>query len=325
MIIVQNVSKRYGKFLANDGISLTVKQGELAVLLGPNGAGKSTLIKCVCGLLRFQGSVGLGGFDNRTVEAKRMLGYVPEMPVLYPLLTVYEHLEFIAKAYRLKDWKPLAEELFRRFELSDKIAKLGKELSKGMQQKVSVCCALLPKPRAIILDEPLVGLDPHGIREIKAIIEDLKNSGCALLISTHMIESIENNWDVTYILQNGRIAAVCRREELPEGQTLEDIYFSITDGDTAVGDTVEGDTVEGDAATGDPVAEDAAAGDTVAGDIPEGGAVAGEWGVDVADGKLAEGIAVKGALAEDNVVARDGAAPGDIAVPGDVGGGSEQK
>jgi ABC-type multidrug transport system ATPase subunit len=230
MITVQNVSKRYGKFLANDDISLRVQPGELTVLLGPNGAGKSTLIKSVCGLLRFQGGVCIGGFDNRTTEAKRLLGYVPEFPALYPMLTVYEHLEFIAKAYRLQNWQPEAQELLRRFELTDKTGKLGKELSKGMQQKVSVCCALLPQPKAVILDEPLVGLDPHGIREIKAVIADLKHKGCALLISTHMIESMEDNWDATYILKDGRVAAVCRREELSTEQTLEGIYFSITEG-----------------------------------------------------------------------------------------------
>lgn len=195
MIVAEKVSKRYGKFLANYNLSLTINPGELTVLLGPNGAGKSTLIKSICGLLRYQGSITVDGFDNRTIEAKQLLGYVPEMPVLYPMLTVYEHLEFIAKAYRLQGWKPLAEELLRRFELDDKTQKLGKELSKGMQQKVSVCCALLPKPKAVILDEPLVGLDPHGIREIKSVIADLKQSGCALLISTHMIESMEENWD----------------------------------------------------------------------------------------------------------------------------------
>ncbi|MDR2530863.1 MAG: ABC transporter ATP-binding protein [Oscillospiraceae bacterium] len=230
MIDIQDVSKRYGKFLANDSISLTVNSGELTVLLGPNGAGKSTLIKSVCGLLRFSGTITVGGYDNRSADAKRLLGYVPEMPVLYPMLTVYEHLEFIAKAYRLSDWQPTADELLRRFELDDKTMKLGKELSKGMQQKVSVCCALLPQPKAVVLDEPLVGLDPHGIREIKSVIADLKSSGCALLISTHMIESVEENWDSTYIMKGGKVAAVCHRGEFPHGQTLEDIYFAITEG-----------------------------------------------------------------------------------------------
>jgi ABC-type multidrug transport system ATPase subunit len=229
MINVRNLTKRYGKLTANNNLNLSIQDGELAVLLGPNGAGKSTLIKSICGLLRFDGSVTVCGHDNRTIEAKRLLGYVPEFPALYPMLTVEEHLEFIAKAYRLSNWRERCEELLRRFELDDKRNKLGKELSKGMQQKVSVCCALLPGPKAVIFDEPLVGLDPHGIRELKSAISELKNNGCALLISTHMIESMEDNWDVTYIMQQGKIARVCARSGLAGGESLEDIYFSLTE------------------------------------------------------------------------------------------------
>ncbi|MGI6120186.1 MAG: ABC transporter ATP-binding protein [Desulfosporosinus sp.] len=229
MIDVRNMTKKYGKLAANDNINLSVGRGELAVLLGPNGAGKSTLIKSVCGLLRFQGAITINGHENHTVEAKRLLGYVPEFPVLYPMLTVAEHLEFIAKAYRLEAWEKRGEALLRRFELHDKKMKLGKELSKGMQQKVSVCCALLPQPQAVIMDEPLVGLDPHGIRELKTVIVQLRDSGCALLISTHMIESVEEDWDVTYIMVKGRVARVCRRTDLVAGQSLEEVYFTITE------------------------------------------------------------------------------------------------
>ncbi len=230
MIDVNGITKKYGKFVANDNITLSVNSGELAVLLGPNGAGKSTLIKSVCGLLRFKGKVTVDGYENHTADAKRLLGYIPEFPVLYPMLTVYEHLEFIAKAYRLDNWNTKAEELLNRFELDDKRMKLGKELSKGMQQKVSVCCALLPQPKAVIFDEPLVGLDPHGIRELKSVISQLRESGCSLLVSTHMIESIEDNWDVTYIMVNGKIERVCRRSDMRENQRLEEVYFAITEG-----------------------------------------------------------------------------------------------
>lgn len=230
LIHAEHITKRYGKVLANDHISIDVASGQLAVLLGPNGAGKSTLIKCICGLLRFDGVVCIGGFENHTPEAKRLLGYIPEFPALYPMLTVYEHLEFIAKAYRLTDWENRAEELLARFDLADKRMKLGKELSKGMQQKVSVCCALLPEPKAVIFDEPLVGLDPHGIRELKAMMAQLKQSGCAMLVSTHMIESMEENWDSTYIMMKGKIARVCHREEAEAGGGLEELYFSITEG-----------------------------------------------------------------------------------------------
>lgn len=240
MIDAKAVSKRYGKTLAVNNISLKVEPGELSVLLGPNGAGKSTLIKSICGLLRFQGSVTIDGFDNRSSDAKKILGYVPEIPALYPMLTVYEHMEFIAKAYRLVDWGARAKDLMQRFEMDDKLTKLGKELSKGMQQKLSVCCALLPSPKAVILDEPLVGLDPHGIREIKTVIADLKRDGCALLISTHMIESMEENWDTTYILKEGSVAAVCDREEISQEQSLEDIYFRIIESSDALSAHTEG-------------------------------------------------------------------------------------
>ncbi len=228
MIQVNSLTKRYGKLVANNDISLAVNPGELTVLLGPNGAGKSTLIKCICGLLRFEGTITIQGHDNRSSEAKRLLGYVPEMPALYPMLTVREHLEFIARAYALLEWEALADELLQRFELDDKQNKLGKELSKGMQQKVSICCAVLPRPCALIFDEPLVGLDPHAIRELKTMIIEMKRAGCAMIVSTHMIESVEENWDTTCIMTGGRIARVCRRDEL-EGGDLENLYFSITE------------------------------------------------------------------------------------------------
>jgi ABC-type multidrug transport system ATPase subunit len=210
---------------------MSVASGELAVLIGPNGAGKSTIIKSICGLLRFDGRITVGGFDNRTPDAKRILGYVPEFPSLYPMLTVDEHMEFIARAYRLGEgWRGRAEDMLARFELSDKRTKLGKELSKGMQQKVSVCCALLPEPKAVILDEPLVGLDPRGIRELKNALAELKAAGAALLVSTHMLESVEENWDLTYIMVGGRISRTFRRSELQAGESLEAAYFAATEG-----------------------------------------------------------------------------------------------
>ena len=230
MIQISNVTKKYGRLIANEDLTFSVGDGEITILLGPNGAGKSTIIKSICGLLKFQGSIMINGHDNHNIEAKQIMGYVPEMPTLYPLLTVYEHLEFIAKAYRLSNWEDWAKELLTRFELLDKSNKLGKELSKGMQQKVSICCAALIKPKVLILDEPLVGLDPHAIRELKLLIEELKKKGCSLIISTHMIESVEQSWDTTCIMMNGHIAKVCKRSEIAEGSDLEDLFFEITEG-----------------------------------------------------------------------------------------------
>ncbi|KEZ88402.1 ABC transporter ATP-binding protein [Clostridium sulfidigenes] len=231
MLVINNVTKKYGKFVANDNISFQVGDGEIAVLLGPNGAGKSTIIKCICGLLRFQGNISIEGFDNKSVEAKRIIGYIPEVPVLYDMLTVEEHLEFIARGYNLTDWREYAEKLLRIFELDDKKQKFGKELSKGMQQKVSICCALLPKPKVIIFDEPLVGLDPHGIKALKELIMELKNQGAAMIISTHMIDSVKEFWDVAHIMMNGKIAATRVKEDAEKSnEGLEELFFHITEG-----------------------------------------------------------------------------------------------
>ena len=225
MFQVRGVTKRYGKVVANDSIRFDVKDGEIAVLLGPNGAGKSTIIKCIAGLLRFEGEI------DKSLEAKALLGYIPEMPAVYDLLTVGEHLEFIARAYQLTDWEGYADELLSRFELTDKKEKLGKELSKGMQQKVSICCALLHRPKVAIFDEPLVGLDPHAIKELKDIFVELKQAGASVLISTHMLDSVEDYWDVAHIMMNGSFAATKFNRPGQEGEkTLEELFFDITEG-----------------------------------------------------------------------------------------------
>lgn len=238
MIHVQHVTKKYGNMLANNDVNLESVDGGLSVLLGANGAGKSTLIKCICGLLRFEGSIKVNGFDNHSLEAKRLLGYVPEFPAMYPMLTVEEHLQFIARAYRLKDWEPYGNELMTRFELIDKKSKLGQELSKGMQQKVSICCALLPQPKAVIFDEPFVGLDPHAIRELKLLITSLRDEGNSVLISTHMIDSIEEAWDTVYIMKNGSIMETRNRKDIDSRNSLESIYFAITEGTSVSGSTI---------------------------------------------------------------------------------------
>jgi len=233
MLKVEHVTKKYGKLLANDDISFFVDEGQIAVLVGPNGAGKSTVIKCIAGLLRFDGNIAIGGFDNKSVDAKRLIGYVPEMPAVYDLLTISEHMEFIRRAYRLPD-DGYDKYLLERFELWDKKDKPGKELSKGMQQKLSICCTLLHRPRVIVFDEPLIGLDPHAIKELKNTFTELKQQGCALLISTHMLDSVEDFWDVAHIMMNGRFAATKHNTTEENGEkSLEELFFEITEGKTA--------------------------------------------------------------------------------------------
>lgn len=230
MLRVENVTKKYGKVIANDNISFEIRDGEIGVLLGPNGAGKSTIIKSIIGFLKYKGNVIINDKINKTIDAKKELGYVPEIPSLYPNLTVEEHMEFIARAYKLKDYEEYKEELLRRFELDDKKKKFGDELSKGMQQKLSICCGLLPRPKVILFDEPMIGLDPHAIKELKLILQELKESGATILVSTHMIDSIEELWDTTYIMMQGKVAAVVKKEEqMNSDKSLEDIFFEITE------------------------------------------------------------------------------------------------
>jgi ABC-type multidrug transport system ATPase subunit len=232
MLSVREVTKKYGKFIANDNVSFEINPEEVSILLGPNGAGKSTIIKCIAGLLKFEGSIYINGNENKSLLAKRDLGYIPEMPALYDMLTVWEHLEFIGRAYSLENWKERAENMLERFELDDKKKKLGSELSKGMQQKVSICCGLLPNPRVILFDEPMVGLDPHAIKELKNLIVEKKKEGNAVLISTHMLDSVSEFWDSTNIMIDGKIAARRTRKEMEgSSENLEDLFFEITEGD----------------------------------------------------------------------------------------------
>ena len=226
MLKVSNVTKKYGKVMANDNISFEVGNGETALLLGPNGAGKSTIIKCIAGLLRFKGEITFGELKNKSVEAKRILGYIPEMPAVYDMLTVGEHLQFILRAYSLED-DGYGDELLRRFELLDKKDKLGKELSKGMQQKLSICCALVHKPSIVIFDEPMVGLDPHAIKQLKEIFTELKAQGASVIISTHMLDSVEDYWDTAYIMVGGRLQAKKTMGE--DSGSLEELFFNITE------------------------------------------------------------------------------------------------
>lgn len=230
MLNVSHLTKKYKKTSANDNLSFMVNSGEIAVLAGSNGAGKSTAIKCIVGLLRYEGEIEICGFKNKSLEAKRITGYIPEIPAPFDLLTIWEHMEFIARAYSLENWQSYAEELMERFQLTDKKNKLGKELSKGMQQKISICCALLIKPKAVLFDEPFVGLDPHAIKELKKIISELKEQGASVIISTHMLESVSELWDKALIMMNGKIEAERTREAVEKsGEDLMELFFNITE------------------------------------------------------------------------------------------------
>ena len=235
MLEVSDLTKKYGKTLAADHIGFTVPDGRIGILLGPNGAGKSTVIKSIAGLLRYKGSIRIQRQDARSLEAKRCFAYVPELPYMYDALTVREHIEFITRAYGVDVTEAEVECLF---EMTDKQEKLGNELSKGMMQKVSICCALVIKPKVILLDEPMVGLDPAAIKELKEVILELKAEGCTVLISTHMLEMVKELWDVTFVMDKGHIVGTYARETVAD-EDLETLYFSVTGQGAGSGRTQE--------------------------------------------------------------------------------------
>lgn len=231
MLDVSHVTKKYGKLAACDDVNFHLDPGSVTVLLGPNGAGKSTIMKSITGFLKYEGKITVGGFPNKTQDARRLLGYIPEMPALYPNLTVSEHLEFLARAYRMTDYADRANALLETFELSDKKKKFGDELSKGMQQKLNLCLGLLTEPKLLLLDEPMIGLDPHAIKRLKDMFEEMRAEGRTLLVSTHIIDSVDMLWDRALIMQGGRIKANVTRQELSEtGKTLEELFFEVTEG-----------------------------------------------------------------------------------------------
>jgi ABC-2 type transport system ATP-binding protein len=231
MLEVIHYSKRYGQTVACNDISFCLPDGSVTVLLGPNGAGKSTLMKGITGFLRFEGRVLINGQLNSLPLSRRMLGYIPEIPSFYPNLTVSEHMEFVARAYRMKNYRDRAEELMARFSLTGHKKKLGSELSKGMAQKLNICLGLFTNPSVLLLDEPFIGLDPHAIKELKNVMEQLREEGATLLVSTHIIDSVDMLWDRTIILQSGEMKENMTREELSQsGRNLEELFFSVTEG-----------------------------------------------------------------------------------------------
>ena len=230
MLEVQGLSKSYGKYLAVDQVSFFVQDGTIGILLGPNGAGKSTIIKSIAGLLRYSGNIRIQGIPAKQMDAKKIFAYVPEIPAMFESLTVREHIEYIRRAYGSSITDDEVERLLKRFELEDNQDKLGNELSKGMMQKVSLCCALAIRPRVILLDEPMIGLDPKAIKELKEMILEMKQQGLTILISTHMLEMVEELWDVMFVMEKSHIIGSYSKEEVGE-KDLDALFFELTGGE----------------------------------------------------------------------------------------------
>jgi ABC-2 type transport system ATP-binding protein len=243
VIRLTDLTKRYGKFTAVDGISLEVPRGELFGLLGPNGAGKTTTMRMIAGILQpTSGSVLVGGVDMlaRPLEAKAHIGFIPDRPFVYDKLTGGEFLRFAAALYG-QDGAGVErriDELLEIFDLTAWKHELTEAYSHGMRQKLIICGALVHRPELIIVDEPMVGLDPKSARLLKDLFRQFVNLGGTVLMSTHTLEVAEVMCDRIAILFNGRIAANGTMAELRQqtesgDMSLEDLFLKLTGGHRA--------------------------------------------------------------------------------------------
>ena len=238
-LVVEGFSKTYEGTEAVRDLSFSVAAGEILGLVGPNGAGKTTTLRSICGVLPLQaGRVTIAGVSlvDDEARAKASLAWIPDDPEPFDSLTVLEHLRFTAALYGVEDWKSRADELLHRFELEEKKDALGGELSRGMRQKLALCCAWIHAPKVVLMDEPLSGLDPRGIRAAKVAIRDLAAQGTAVILSSHLLVLIEELAHRILILDRGRRIFVGTLEEARqtlyarEGTSLEEIFMAATEG-----------------------------------------------------------------------------------------------
>ena len=236
LLEIAGLFKRFGRFEAVRDLTFSVSGGEIVGLLGPNGAGKTTTIRCIASLLRpTAGRVRIGGFDLETSpeDAKRALAYVPEVPNPYEMLTVWEHLRFIAAAYGAEGEMVRAEAVLKRLDLWEKRGELGANLSKGMKQKLACACAFVHRARVFCFDEPLIGLDPKGARELKEMLRESRDAGAAVLVSTHMLDTAERLCDRVIIMDRGAVVEQGTMDELHArvtmGATLEEMFLHLTE------------------------------------------------------------------------------------------------
>lgn len=237
MIAVDALTKLYGDLVAVENLSFAVAPGEVLGLVGPNGAGKTTTLRSLAGIINpTSGAVSIGGHDMRrmAVEAKRLLAFIPDEPQLFDYLTVEEHLRFIGRLYGVAEAPARIPELLAELELEEKRRVLPTELSRGMRQKLAIACGLLHEPRALILDEPLTGLDPGGMRKMRATIAARARAGAAVILSSHLLNLVEELCTKLLVVSHGHgvaygtLAEIVRERPQLAGQDLEDVFLALT-------------------------------------------------------------------------------------------------
>jgi ABC-2 type transport system ATP-binding protein len=240
MIELRNLTKTFGTLTAVDHVDLKVPPGEILGFLGPNGAGKTTTIRMMAGILRpTEGTALIGGFDIRRqpLEAKAIFGFIPDRPFLYERLTGEEFLRFVGRLYRLEDRQAGARQarLLEMFELTEWKDELVASYSHGMKQRLVMASALLHEPRVLIVDEPMVGLDPKAAKMVKRIFREIAGQGVTVFLSTHSLEMAEEVCHRIAIIMHGRILVTGTAEELAReagtGEArLEPVFLRLTGG-----------------------------------------------------------------------------------------------
>jgi len=229
---VRGLTKRFDGKTAVGGLSFDVARGEVVAVAGPNGAGKSTTFLCLAGLVR--PDAGTIAFDGELLgpERGRTIALIPETPDVYPMLSVWEHLAFVAALTKQPPgWEARAETLLERLALSAERNTLGNALSKGMRQKTLLAATVLGGAPVLLLDEPMIGLDPLGQRELRAIVADLRAEGHVVLVSTHLLESAAAMCDRMLVVNRGALVASGTIEELRARRgdgSIEDVFLDVT-------------------------------------------------------------------------------------------------
>jgi ABC-2 type transport system ATP-binding protein len=242
VIEVEGLQKLYGDFPAVQGLSFRIGPGEVLGLVGPNGAGKTTTIRSLAGIIIPSGGrIRIAGRDltEDPVGAKAQLAFIPDEPHLFEYRTVEEHLRFIGRLYGVTDVGARIPGLLAELDLSEKRSSLPGELSRGMKQKLAIACGLLHEPKALLLDEPLTGLDPVGIRRMKATIMRRAAAGSSVILSSHLLHLVEEICTRLLVLQHGRVVAFGTMAEIIASRpglrtrTLEDVFLTLIGQDEA--------------------------------------------------------------------------------------------
>ncbi|MEO1616746.1 MAG: ABC transporter ATP-binding protein [Planctomycetota bacterium] len=239
MLRCSALRKLYENHLAVDGVTFSLEPGQIGGLVGPNGAGKTTTMRCLAGLIpATDGELSVAGYNlsegnaGNLLELKRRLAYVPDDPPLFDDLTVGQHLEFIGRIYSVTEHRRKSAELLEYFQLSDKVNAGATTLSRGMRQKLAIACAYLYDPAVLLLDEPMTGLDPPGIRALLQSIKARAEAGATVILSSHLLAMIQDVCTHLIVMQNGGLQYFGAVEELrtqfPNATSLEQAYFEAT-------------------------------------------------------------------------------------------------